>query len=139
MILDVAELRERGLVRRRVDELDVDVDTWRAGMRRVARRERMRVRTFVVDTAPAAGSGAGGERATRGAGAVVWAVRTDLPSVRDETTTGTRGTDPGTAPRLVPTPAEAAVADQRARSSGHPCAAPRPGTTGGGRHVPPVR
>jgi hypothetical protein len=49
VIRDVAQLREHGQVERCVDELDVDVDTWRAGMRAAARREGMRIRTFVVE------------------------------------------------------------------------------------------
>lgn len=81
MIRDVAQLREHGQVERRVDELDVDVDTWRAGMRAAARREGMRIRTFVVepgdpltdpDTQP-------DSTAAPPVGTLVFAVRTDLP------------------------------------------------------------
>lgn len=83
MIRDVLELRERGHVCRRVTELDVDVETWRAGMRRAARREGMRIRTFLVPSAPLP--------VTDEAGAplpdpvrLVYAVRTDLPVDRAE-------------------------------------------------------
>jgi hypothetical protein len=57
VIRDVAELREHGQVYRRVAALQVDPDTWRAGMRRAARREGMRIRTFVLAPPPTASSG----------------------------------------------------------------------------------
>lgn len=44
-----AELREHGQVRRRVDEFDIDANTWRAEMRRAARRKGMRIRTLLVE------------------------------------------------------------------------------------------
>lgn len=82
MIRDVIELRERGHVCRRVVELDIDVETWRAGMRRAARREGMRVRTFLVPSTPRpAPDGAG---APPEPGRLVYAVRIDLPVDRTE-------------------------------------------------------
>ena len=49
VIREVAELRAFGQVCRRVAELDIDVDTGRAGMRRAARCGGMRIRTVVVE------------------------------------------------------------------------------------------
>lgn len=82
MIRDVAQLREHGQVERRIDELDVDVDTWRSGMRAAARREGMRIRTFLVE--PADPLTDPHTRPEQGAaapppGTLVFAVRTDLP------------------------------------------------------------
>jgi hypothetical protein len=57
VIRDVTELREHGQVYRRVAALQVDPDAWRAGMRRAARREGMRIRTFVLAPPPTASSG----------------------------------------------------------------------------------
>jgi hypothetical protein len=74
VILDIAELRGLGQVYRRIDELDVDVDTWRAAMRRAARREGMRIRTFIVEKAAVRVDDESAPRSD-----VVFAVRTDLP------------------------------------------------------------
>lgn len=122
MIRDVAELRERGQVYRRVDELDVDVDTWRAGMRRSARREGMRIRTFVVEQTDDQRDDDSSPRSD-----LVFAVRTDLPP-------------PGPAElaaivnRLPPPPgyepdatssslaSVTSLTDEHTRRSGHPCA-----------------
>lgn len=85
VIRDVAELRENGQVSRRLDELDVDVATWRAGMRSAARREGMRIRTFLVEPAdpltnpddhPGDPLGQDNDLPPE---TLVYAVRTDLP------------------------------------------------------------
>lgn len=136
MIPDVAELRAFGQVCRRVDELGVDVATWRAGMRRCARREGMRIRTFVVDHADDnGGDPPGGDDAKPRPGAsasvLVFAVRTDLPP-----------TDPvllADAVNRLPTPpgfrlgessdplaSVTSLTDERARRAGHPCTDPYP-------------
>lgn len=86
MIRDIAALREHGQVSRRVVDLDVDVETWRASIRQTARREGMRIRTFLVpppSTAPGSATeqsveGPGADHTAEG-GAIVCAVRTDLP------------------------------------------------------------
>ena len=79
VIRDVAQLREHGQVERR-DELDVDVATWRAGMRRAARREGMRIRTFLVEPADTLNNpDADPPAAIPPTGTLVFAVRTDLP------------------------------------------------------------
>lgn len=136
MIRDVAELRERGQVCRRCDELDVDVETWRAGMRRAARREDMRIRTFIVRPLPGSDPpeipGAGEDvdddlGPAAAAVSLVYAVRTDLPpeprvmlAAMDAAAAGPDGP-----------PAEQAsvssLADARARRSGHPCTRTDPG------------
>jgi DNA-binding CsgD family transcriptional regulator len=93
VIRDVAELRERGQVYRRADELQVDAATWRAGMRRAARREGMRIRTYVIPLPPEPSEPAADEdsppigdrsdvdetAAGREPAAVVCAVRIGLP------------------------------------------------------------
>jgi hypothetical protein len=112
VIRDVTELREHGQVCRRVAALQVDPDTWRAGMRRAARREGMRIRTFVLAPPPAPSSGNSdhtnhtghAEHVVDGPGAdlptdqqdpvdgngtehrgpLVYAVRTDLPRDHDK-------------------------------------------------------
>jgi hypothetical protein len=48
VIRDVYELRRSGLVWRWVDDLEVAVPDWRAGMRAAARTERIPIRTFVA-------------------------------------------------------------------------------------------
>ncbi|MHA6785909.1 hypothetical protein ACVGOW_33670 [Pseudonocardia saturnea] len=48
MIRDVYELRRAGLVWHWVDELEVAVQAWRAGMRAAARTENIPIRTFVA-------------------------------------------------------------------------------------------
>ena len=82
MIRDVTELREHGQVCRRVAGLQVDPDTWRAGMRRAARRAGMRIRTFVLAPLPAASSG-NSDHAEH-LGPLAYAVRTDLPPDHDK-------------------------------------------------------
>lgn len=98
VIRDLAELRESGQVWRYVADLDVDVETWRAGMRRAARRERMRIRTFLVHPhTPAADDADLHPAQVRGQhpaqvddqdrpapGLRVYAVRTDLEPDLDE-------------------------------------------------------
>lgn len=81
VIRDVAQLREHGQVERRVDKLDVDVATWRAGMRAAARREGMRIRTFLVEPADPLTDPDTRPDLTSGPppGTLVFAVRTDLP------------------------------------------------------------
>lgn len=135
---------------RRVAELEVDLDTWRAGMRRAARREGMRIRTFVVE-APAdstedviddQGDVPAGERDAAGFGPLVYAVRTDLPPDLGKMMTTM---DQLAADRLGPT-IEAALrprapvtslADERARRIGHPCSDPGRRTTSRGPQSPP--
>jgi hypothetical protein len=81
VIRDVTQLRKHGQVERRVDELDVDVATWRAGMRAAARREGMRIRTFVVEPGdPLTNPDARPDPTdVPPPGTLVFAVRTDLP------------------------------------------------------------
>jgi hypothetical protein len=135
MIRDVIELREHGRVCRRVATLPVDPDTWRAGMRRAARREGMRIRTYVISPPSAASTGnsgpadqadhdAGGPgadlptdqqhpiAATAQSGALVYAVRTDRPP--DHATMTATINQPAAAPVT-------SLSEQRARRSGHPC------------------
>jgi hypothetical protein len=52
MIRDIAEFRRLGVASRRVDELTVPVEAWRAAMTRAAREDGTRVRTFVVPSVP---------------------------------------------------------------------------------------
>jgi hypothetical protein len=146
VIRDVTELREQGQVCRRVAALQVDPDTWRAGMRRAARREGMRIRTFVIEPPPAANTADTdhADPAVDGPGAalphnqqdpvdaaalpglLVYAVRTDLPPERH--TLMATSNQPAAA-RLAPTTEAAlrpvapvtSLAEQRARRSGHPC------------------
>lgn len=139
MIRDVAELCEHGQVERRVDELDVDVDTWRAGMRRAARHEGMRIRTFLVEPAdpltdpnvaatPRAEDwtslGQIAAPRTWRPGTLVFAVRTDLPVDRDALAAAVNAMPTPVPPRLDPsTPTTVTeISDARARRSGHPCA-----------------
>lgn len=121
MIRDVAELRERGQVYRRVDELDVDVDTWRAGMRRSARREGMRIRTFVVEQTDDQRDDDSSPRSD-----LVFAVRTDLPPPGPaELAAIVNGLPPP--PGYGPGAASNGLAsvtsltDEHTRRSGHPC------------------
>jgi hypothetical protein len=145
VIRDVTELREQGQVCRRVAALQVDPDTWRAGMRRAARREGMRIRTFVIEPPPAANTANTdhADPAVDGPGAalphdqqdpidaalpgpLVYAVRTDLPP--DHHTLMATSNQPAAA-RLGPTTEAAlrpaapvsSLAEQGARRSGHPC------------------
>jgi hypothetical protein len=119
VIRDVAELRERGQVGRCVDQLDVDVATWRAGMRRAARREGMGIRTFLVEPAdPPTNLDARGTLPST----FVYAVRTDLPvnpaalaaAVTAMSASALPSLDPSTTPIIE-------LSDVRARRSGHPC------------------
>jgi len=48
VIRDVIEFRRSGLACRRVAELDIPVQAWRAAMRHAGRREGARVHTFLV-------------------------------------------------------------------------------------------
>jgi hypothetical protein len=68
VIRDIAEFSRSGVACRRIDELDVPVEAWRAAMSHAGRREGVRVRTFLIPrTPPDAGRG----------GQLVFAVRTD--------------------------------------------------------------
>jgi hypothetical protein len=51
VIRDVIEFRGAGVVCRRVDTLDIPVGAWRAALRRAARRDGTRIRTFLIDPA----------------------------------------------------------------------------------------
>ena len=53
MIRDVIEFRRSGLACRRVAELDIPVQAWRAAMRHAGRREDARVHTFLIPPHPA--------------------------------------------------------------------------------------
>jgi hypothetical protein len=150
VIRDVTELREHGQVCRRVATLQIDPDTWRAGMRHAARREGMRIRTYVITPPPAASTGNSDPAdhadhadhavdgpgadlptdqqdpvaATEQSGPLVYAVRTDLPD--HDTMMAT--INPPVAARLGATAevahrpaAPVSLAEQRARRSGHPC------------------
>ena len=75
MIRDVAEFRRTGVASRRVAELDVPVEVWRAAMCHVARQDGARVRTFVVPSTPS-------EPDDRLDGRMVFAVRVDPPPDR---------------------------------------------------------
>jgi hypothetical protein len=75
VIRDVAEFRRTGVASRRVAELDVPVEVWRAAMCQVARQDGARVRTFVVPSTPS-------EPDDRPAGRMVFAVRVDPPPDR---------------------------------------------------------
>jgi hypothetical protein len=148
VIRDVTELREHGQVCRRVAALQVDPDTWRAGMRRAARREGMRIRTFVLAPPPAASSGNSDHadhlvdgpgadlptdqqdpvdgNGTEHLGPLVYAVRTDLPPDHDKLmATRNQPAAARVAPTIEAAPRPAAsvtsLAEQRARRSGHPC------------------
>lgn len=139
MIRDVTQLREHGQVERRVDELDVDVATWRAGMRAAARREGMRIRTFVVELADP--DARPDPAAAPPAGTLVFAVRTDLPVDPDALAAAVNAM-PAPPPEVLARlnqlsppgsyrPGEqssselasvTSLTDQQARRSGHPCA-----------------
>lgn len=153
VIRDVTELRELGQVYRRVADLDVDLDTWRAGMRRAARREGIRIRTFVVEPAPSETIDdltdglddllRHAPPDTASPAALVYAVRTDHPPAPDtaaatleQLAADRRG---ATAARhntrsnsrhqargdAAQAPASVtSLSDARARRTGHPCAAP---------------
>lgn len=126
MIRDVAELRERGQVYRRVDDLDIDVDTWRAGMRRSARREGMRIRTFVVEQTDDERDDDSSPRSD-----LVFAVRTDLlpPDPAELAAIVNRlPPPPGYGPDAASSgPASVtSLTDEHARRSGHPCAGDTP-------------
>ena len=71
MIRDVIEFRRSGLACRRVAELDIPVQAWRAAMRHAGRREDARVHTFLVPPHLATPA----DRQEQ----VVYAVRTDPP------------------------------------------------------------
>lgn len=121
MIRDVAELCERGQVYRRVDELDVDVDTWRAGMRAAARREGIRIRTFVVEPAGQRDDGESSPGSD-----LVFAVRTDLPppdpaelAAIVDSLPAPPGYGPG--PVASPLASVTSLTDEQARRSRHPC------------------
>lgn len=120
MIRDVAELRERGQVYRRVDELDVDVDTWRAGMRRSARREGMRIRTFVVEQTDDQRDDDSSPRSD-----LVFAVRTDLPPpdpAELAAIVNSLPPPPGYGPGATTNglASVTSLTDEQARRSGHP-------------------
>lgn len=122
MIRDVAELRERGQVYRRVDELDIDVDTWRAGMRRAARREGMRIRTFVVEQTDDERADDSSPRSD-----LVFAVRTDLPPLDPAELAAIVNSLPPPPGYELGTASDGlasvtSLTDEQARRSGHPCA-----------------
>lgn len=121
VILDVAELRGLGQVWRRVDELDVDVDTWRAGMRRAARHEGMRIRTFIVEQTD---DQRGDESSPRSD--LVFAVRTDFPPPDPAELAAIIDNlppPPGYGPGAASTglASVTSLTDLQARRSGHPC------------------
>jgi hypothetical protein len=141
VIRDVTELREQGQVCRRVADLEVDLDTWRAGMRHAARREGMRIRTVVVEPAPTDGTedviddqGDGlppDQPDAAGPGPLVYAVRTDLPPdlAKMAATMNQLATDrlgPTIEAALRPPAPVTSLADERARRTGHPCSDPHP-------------
>ena len=68
--VDVAEFRRTGVASRRVADLDVPVAAWRAAMCRAGRRDRARVRTFLLP--PTTDAGLPRDQ-------LVFAVRTDPP------------------------------------------------------------
>lgn len=148
VIRDVTELREYGQVCRRVATLQIDPDTWRAGMRHAARREGMRIRTYVITPPPAASTGNSDPAdhadhavdgpgadlptdqqdpvaATEQSGPLVYAVRTDLPdhdtmmATINPPVAARRGATAEVAHR--PAAPVTSLAEQRARRSGHPC------------------
>lgn len=71
MIRDLVEFRRHGLACRRVADLNVSVDAWRAAMRQAGRRPDIPVHTFLVPARPATAI----DRQDR----LVYAVRTDPP------------------------------------------------------------
>ena len=75
MIRDVAEFRRTGVASRRVAELNVPVEVWRAAMCTAARRDGARVHTFVV-ASPVT------EPDVRPGDQLVFAVRVDPPPAR---------------------------------------------------------
>jgi hypothetical protein len=130
VIREVAELRAFGQVCRRFAELDIDVDTGRAGMRRAARCGGMRIRTVVEATDTADYLDEHG--CPLAAGALVYAVRTDLPpdratwvaprdhraaDRRDRTTAATRR-PPASITSIT------SITDQRARRARAACVKP---------------
>jgi hypothetical protein len=151
VIRDVTELREHGQVCRRVATLQIDPDTWRAGMRRAARREGMRIRTYVITPPPAASignsdhashadhvvDGPGADlptdqqdpvdgNGTEHLGPLVYAVRTDLPPDHDKLMATINQPAPARVAATIeaaprPVASVASLAEQRARRSGHPC------------------
>lgn len=127
MIRDVTQLREHGQVERRIDELDVDVATWRAGMRAAARREGMRIRTFVVEPGdPLSDPDARRHPAAAPpGGTLVFAVRTDRPVDPDALAAAVNAMPappPEVLARLNQLASVTSLTDQHARRSGHPCA-----------------
>ena len=70
MIRDLADFRRTGVASRRVVELGIPVEAWRAAMCRTARRDGARVRTFVVPSPVAVDDPVG---------RTVFAVRVDPP------------------------------------------------------------
>lgn len=76
------ELRRTGLAWRWVDELDIPVSAWRAGIRAAARHEHIPIRTFLA-LHPANAQWAGSD-ATQ----AVYAIRTDRAPVRPPTPPG---------------------------------------------------
>jgi hypothetical protein len=70
VIRDVAEFRRTGVASRRVADLDVPVAAWRAAMCHAGRRDRARVRTFLLPPVNDAG---------HPRDQLVFAVRTDPP------------------------------------------------------------
>lgn len=124
VIQDAAELRARGQVYRRVDELDVDVDTWRAGMRRMAQNEGMRIRTFLV-----LADDDGSEEKSDSGSDLVFAVQTNFPPPTAAELAAILDSLPapaGCQPPGQPSTSLASVTsltDQRSRRSGHPCTA----------------
>jgi hypothetical protein len=75
MICDIMEFRALGQTCRPVGELDIPAETWRAAMRRAARRKGMRIRTFLTSAGPSHLADPGHPLPDQ----VVCAVRTDLP------------------------------------------------------------
>jgi hypothetical protein len=70
MIRDVTDFRRTGVASRRVVELGIPVEAWRAAMCRTARRDGARVRTFLVPSPVAVDDPVG---------RTVFAVRVDPP------------------------------------------------------------
>lgn len=75
MIRDVADFRRTGVAGRRIAELSMPVEVWRAAMCQIARRDGARIRTFVVPASVA------GQKDPH-VGGMVFAVRVDPPPDR---------------------------------------------------------
>lgn len=119
MIRDLRELRERGQVLRRMWDLTIPVEQWRANVRRFSRCEGFRVRTGVIDLFELSGPVTRMVRRVR----VVWAIRVGAPDAHGRARRRPSKLDPppapvGVAARARTTGTRSGPADRRLPATG---------------------